>query len=418
MQYAVNAPVNIDGGDGFDTLVAIGTEFGDDLVITEKGVYGAGLNVNFVNIESLRIDGAEGDDRFFVESTSEKFVTEIFGGLGNDTFNMSGDTPPVVSNDLLGHSGIITHDVESVDPRFDAMKLYGVSANVADNDEPGVVIRQSDGSTTITEGGQTDSYIVVLTRQPTADIIVKALAPLPTLDERELRALAFSVASTSPGAINSADGTSVSLRFTAGNWFIPQTVTVAATNTPFTDAAGLLTRPELGDAQTFMYDDNAYEGVRFGVVNHVVVADVRSVAGQMTTSSVQSVSKATEAKVEIVGTPSGSYSLTIDGVAAGTGTTLDTLKTAFAAAKAAAPADSPLKGVTAHASSSRRSRSPAEWMRATSSRWCLARTRSTSSFRRAASVRWRVSPRAWHSPSTRPISPESVRTIVPAMAPW
>ena len=35
IQYVVNAPVNIDGGDGFDTVVIIGTEFGDDFVITE-----------------------------------------------------------------------------------------------------------------------------------------------------------------------------------------------------------------------------------------------------------------------------------------------------------------------------------------------------------------------------------------------
>ena len=69
--------------------MVIGTEFGDDFVITKDGVYGAGLTINFVNIEVLRVDGAEGDDRFFVQSTSEEFLTEIFGGRGNDTFNMS-----------------------------------------------------------------------------------------------------------------------------------------------------------------------------------------------------------------------------------------------------------------------------------------------------------------------------------------
>ena len=53
IQYAVNAPVNIDGGDGFDTVIVIGTEFNDDFVITDDGVFGAGLHVSFVNIESL-----------------------------------------------------------------------------------------------------------------------------------------------------------------------------------------------------------------------------------------------------------------------------------------------------------------------------------------------------------------------------
>ncbi len=354
IQYAVNAPVNIDGGDGFDSLIAIGTEFGDDFVITENGVFGAGLNVHFANIESLKIDGAEGDDRFFVQSTSPTFATEILGGLGNDTFNMSGATPPVDSNDLLGHSGIVTHGVESVDPRYDAQKLYGISANVADNDEPGVVIRQSDGATIIAEGGQTDQYTVVLTHQPTTDILVKALAPLMTEKQRELRTRAFSVSSPAPGAINSADGTSVALRFTRDNWFIPQTVTVGATSQVFTDAAGLLTRPELGDSPTFAYDDNSDEGVRFGVINHIVVADVRSVSGQMTAATnVTSVSKATQVLLEITSTPTGTYTLTIDSipVTASAGgdvsATLDAIKTAVNNAQQAASSSSPLQDVTA-----------------------------------------------------------------------
>jgi hypothetical protein len=33
VRYAVNAPVNIDGGDGFDTVIVIGTEFNDDFVL-------------------------------------------------------------------------------------------------------------------------------------------------------------------------------------------------------------------------------------------------------------------------------------------------------------------------------------------------------------------------------------------------
>src|SRR5262249_56096561 len=42
--YAANAPVNINGGDGFDTVTVIGTEFSDDLVVTAGGVFGAGLS--------------------------------------------------------------------------------------------------------------------------------------------------------------------------------------------------------------------------------------------------------------------------------------------------------------------------------------------------------------------------------------
>ena len=37
VQYNVNAPVNVDGGTGFDKLVVLGTEFADDFAITDKG---------------------------------------------------------------------------------------------------------------------------------------------------------------------------------------------------------------------------------------------------------------------------------------------------------------------------------------------------------------------------------------------
>jgi Ca2+-binding RTX toxin-like protein len=313
VQYSVNAPVNIDGGDGSDTLIVTGTEFGDDFVITKDGVYGAGLTVNFSNIESLRVDGAEGDDRFYIQSTDPNVVTELYGGLGNDTFNASGDAPPVVSNDLLGHSGLILHDAISLDPRFDGQTLFGISANVADNDEPGVVIRQSDGSTIITEGSSVaDSYQVALTTAPTTDVFVKALAPIPTDSDRERRRRAFSVSSMNFDAVNAADGTSVTLKFTPTNWFIPQTVFVAAGPTQFTDAAGILTRPELGDSATFTFDDSAVEGVRFASINHTVQAGNDQRQGDLGTDTLASISGTIRVIAEIGGTITAGDVFSID----------------------------------------------------------------------------------------------------------
>jgi hypothetical protein len=66
VEYSVNAPVTIDGGAGFDTFVAIGTEAADRFVITAAGVFGAGLNVGYAGVERVEVDGAEGDDWFFV----------------------------------------------------------------------------------------------------------------------------------------------------------------------------------------------------------------------------------------------------------------------------------------------------------------------------------------------------------------
>ncbi|MCH9022880.1 MAG: hypothetical protein IID32_08945, partial [Planctomycetes bacterium] len=56
IQYAINAPVDIDGGQGYDTVVVTGTELDDNFVITDKGIFGAGLQILFNNIESFEVD--------------------------------------------------------------------------------------------------------------------------------------------------------------------------------------------------------------------------------------------------------------------------------------------------------------------------------------------------------------------------
>jgi hypothetical protein len=52
INYAINAPVSIDGGAGFDKVVVLGTPFNDAFVVTSQGIFGANLNVTFVNVES------------------------------------------------------------------------------------------------------------------------------------------------------------------------------------------------------------------------------------------------------------------------------------------------------------------------------------------------------------------------------
>jgi len=194
IKYAVNAPVNVDGGDGFDTVVVIGTEFNDDFVLTSTGVFGAGLNVNFVNVEAVETDGGAGNDRFFILGTSPNWTTTVTGGLGSDLFSVQGPTPTngVISNDLLGHSGILTHTVQSnLDGSlYSGINVTGISANVADNATPGVVVTQTDGFSqvvqgdgiTFSAGDQTlDSFSVMLTRPTGGAVVDVSVAPPPGL---------------------------------------------------------------------------------------------------------------------------------------------------------------------------------------------------------------------------------------------
>ncbi len=104
------------------------------------------------------------------------------------------------------HTGTITHAVSSGDTRYNGLSVAGVTAQITDNDTAGVQITQSGGSTNVTEGGATDSYTVVLSSQPTANVTV-------------------TVTPNSQVSVNKT-----TLTFTTSNWNVAQTVTVSAVN--------------------------------------------------------------------------------------------------------------------------------------------------------------------------------------------
>jgi hypothetical protein len=226
--FTVNAPVRIDGGDGFDTLTVIGTEFGDDFVINEDGVYGAGLFITYTGLEKVVVDAIEGNDRFFIESTSEDLAIEIVGGLGSDTFNVGGSNGravTVVSNNLEGHSGLVINTVSSSDPEYQAIFVRDISSSVGDNDEAGAVVTLLNGPIRVFEEAATIAalityrYSVVLTRAPEENVLISAS---PT----SLTEAAQNAGGKGIALNGSEDG--IGLVFTRDNWYIPQIVNVTA----------------------------------------------------------------------------------------------------------------------------------------------------------------------------------------------
>jgi alpha-tubulin suppressor-like RCC1 family protein len=108
----------------------------------------------------------------------------------------------------------LTLAVTSLDPTFAVITPVVVPVTVRDIDGAGVLITQSDGSSLVSESGQTDTYTVVLTSLPPGIVTVQANADAQVL-------------------VNGA--TSVQLTFdpglsapAAGAWNTPQTVTISA----------------------------------------------------------------------------------------------------------------------------------------------------------------------------------------------
>src|SRR5207237_572674 len=102
--------------------------------------------------------------------------------------------------------GVRKHTATSSDPAYNGIVIANLVAGIADNDSatPGVLITPTNGTTIVVEGGATDTYTVVLTSKPTANVIITLTA------DAQL--------SVTPATIT----------FTPDNWNIAQTVTVTA----------------------------------------------------------------------------------------------------------------------------------------------------------------------------------------------
>jgi uncharacterized protein (DUF1800 family) len=99
----------------------------------------------------------------------------------------------------------LTFQALSSDPLYQFVSSTP-TVNIVDNETPAVIITQSGGSTNTVEAGATDTYTVVLNKQPNGTVVIT-----PTV--------------TGDSTVNPT-----SLTFDASTWNTPQTVTVTAVN--------------------------------------------------------------------------------------------------------------------------------------------------------------------------------------------
>ncbi len=94
-EYLQNAPVVINGGSGYNTLVIVGTPLGDTFIVGSNYVAGAGRLVNFKNIQAIEIAG-DGPAQVYVMATSPGMSVTVVGGATGSTVNVGGNPPPLV----------------------------------------------------------------------------------------------------------------------------------------------------------------------------------------------------------------------------------------------------------------------------------------------------------------------------------
>ena len=124
----------------------------------------------------------------------------------------------------------------SSDDAYDSVANLTLDATTTDNDSAGVTVAASDGDTTVTEAGSTDTFTVVLNTQPSSDVVINV----------------------SSGDTGEATVAPAELTFTFGNWNIAREVVVTGVDDNDID----------GDQTTTLTvsvvdgsSDDAYDGV-------------------------------------------------------------------------------------------------------------------------------------------------------------
>lgn len=123
---------------------------------------------------------------------------------GEDDFLIDGQQTTTIT---------VSVDAGNSDDPFDTLAPQTVSAKTADNDMAGISVVESGDGTAVSESGTTDSFDVTLTAQPDVDVVLMVSSGDPSEATTDVAALTF----------------------TADNWNVAQTVTVAGEDDPLLD---------------------------------------------------------------------------------------------------------------------------------------------------------------------------------------
>ena len=113
--YLYSGELKIDGGAGIDSFALVGTDIGDEVIITSNFIAGMGHYIELANIETIVIRTLGGDDTISIYSLPENVQLIINTGDDNDTINFGGNheavkaAPPVYNQPTIagvdvGHS--------------------------------------------------------------------------------------------------------------------------------------------------------------------------------------------------------------------------------------------------------------------------------------------------------------------------
>lgn len=263
-----------------------GDDKGDRITVDSAGnayVTGNTTSTNFPTKNAIQSVSGGGQDAFVtkIDSSGSTLVdSTYFGGSGNGV----GGGIAVDANGAVYVAGSTTSTNFPTANPLQAANGGGANDAFITKIIPGgpqVKIVESGGNTNVAESGTTDTYKVVLTNQPTANVAI---------------------------ALNT--GTQIqpiaALSFTPTNWFLPQTVTVSAV-----DDAVAETSPHIGSiAHTAISTDAKYNGASVSFTVNGTAGN--TVNANITDNDIAGVSITPTTATATEGGATGSYSVKLN----------------------------------------------------------------------------------------------------------
>ncbi|MGB8690085.1 MAG: SBBP repeat-containing protein, partial [Microcoleus sp.] len=265
------------GGSGDDNGHRITVDSANNVYVT-----GDTTSTNFPTKNAIQSVSGGGKDAFVTSinsSGSASIDSTYLGGSGDDAGN----------GIAVNSSGEVYVAGGTNSTNFPTANPLQVANGGGDNDAfitkiipggPQVKIIESGGGTNLAESGTTDTYTVVLTNQPTANV-----------------AIAFTGTQIQP---------ITALNFTPTNWFLPQTVTVSAVDDSVAE-----TSPHSGPiAQTATSTDAKYNGASVSFMVNGTVGN--TVNAKITDNDSAGVSITPNTTTATEGGANGSYSVQLN----------------------------------------------------------------------------------------------------------
>ena len=210
---------------------------------------------------STEVDESGDTDTFTVvldaQPTSDVVITIVSSDTGEATVTSTltftpanWDTPQIatitgIDDDIIDGSqtSTITVSVDDAnsDDDFDGVADQTVSVSTTDDDVAGFTVTETEGSTTVTESGSTDTITVVLNAQPVSDVVI-----------------AISSNDTGETAVNGSTVNNNSLTFTSANWDTAQSFTVTGVDDDLVDGT---VESTLTISVVDALSDNGFDGV-------------------------------------------------------------------------------------------------------------------------------------------------------------